>query len=109
MSRLNRVQKDHPEKAQNEAVQAVATDIDNYAELRAVAQSQGGKTLMAAELKTIAASIKAICTGATTLPEMELRALALKIDARLSFLKSLTRADTNLKDAEEALAELLTT
>lgn len=105
--RLARIKKDRPELAERTDIQDVAADIDIYATLAGFASSDTGSLLLEAQRKEIASTVRAIVAGYKTLPEIELRALAAKLEARLNLVQSLTRAKTNLDDAEQMLKELL--
>jgi hypothetical protein len=105
--RLAKLAKDNPNLANREEVKEVAGDIDTYAALAAFASSEAGSILTASYGKEIAATVQLIANGYKTLPEAELRALGAQLEARLNFLHSLSRARTNLDDAEAILKELI--
>lgn len=106
MSRISKIQKDSPELAARSEVKGIAEDIDIYASLRAVATSEGGKTLLAAFNADIAACINKLVAGYATMPELEMRALLAKLGTHMELAKSLNRAQSNLDYAEAALKEL---
>jgi hypothetical protein len=105
-NRLSKIRKDSPDLADREEVKGVAADIDIYAALSGLASSEAGQILIAAITSDIAATVNAIVAGYKTLPEIELRALGAKLEARLSIVQSLSRSRTNLDFAEAYLAEL---
>ena len=105
--RLATIQKNNPARAERTDVQATAEDIDLYAALASFASSEAGSVIFSSLRKEIASTVTEIATGYRTLPEMELRALAAKLESRINFLQSLSRARTNLDDAEGYLAELI--
>jgi hypothetical protein len=105
--RLSKIAKDNPELAEREEIKGVAEDIDTYAALASFASSEAGAVLFASYSKEIASTVSLIVSGYRTLPEIELRALAAKLEARISFLQSLSRARTNLDDAEAYLKDLI--
>lgn len=105
--RLSKIAKDNPALAEREDIKGVAEDIDQYAALAAFASSEAGAVLFASTNKGIASTVNQIVSGYKTLPEVELRALAAQLEARISFLQSLSRARTNLDDAEEYLKDLI--
>lgn len=105
--RLSKIAKDNPDVAKREEVKDVAADVDTYATLASFASSEAGSLLVTQYSKEIAATVQQIVSGYKTLPEMELRALAAQLEARLNFLQSLSRAPINLEDAEEVLKELI--
>jgi hypothetical protein len=104
--RLSRISKDNPDLAGREDVKGVAQDIDIYAALKGFASSEAGAILIDALTKEIAGAVNDFASGYRTLPEIELRSLGARIDARLEFLRSLNRAGTNLDLAEAYLHEL---
>ena len=55
----------------------------------------------------VESAVNQIISGYKTLPEIELRALGAKLEARINFLQSLSRARTNLEGAEDYLKDLI--
>jgi hypothetical protein len=104
--RLAKLRKDNPALAERTDVQLVGEDIDTYAALNGVSQSEGGAVLLKALNRDIASAIQAIVGGYKTLPEIELRALGATLEARIQLAQTLNRAPQNLQLAEEALKEL---
>jgi hypothetical protein len=105
--RLATIAKDNPKAAERSDVKETAADIELYSALAAFASSEAGSIVFASTAKEIAAVVSEIASGFRTLPESELRALGAKLDARITFLQSLSRASTNLDDAEAYLKELI--
>jgi hypothetical protein len=105
--RLATIQKNSPDEAALSEVQETANDIDNYAALAAFASSEAGAVVFASYSKEIASIVSEIVGAYKTMPEMELRALGAQLETRINFLQSLSRARTNLDDAEAYLKELI--
>lgn len=109
MSRLERLKEVKPELAKNEDIQDTAQDIDTYAILSGFASSEAGKVLIEATLKTCMGVVETLAMGAKTMDEWELRMNAMKLGMHLEFVRSLTRARTNLEGAEVYLKNLMRT
>jgi hypothetical protein len=105
--KLATIAKNNPEAAERADVKETAEDIELYSALAAFASSEAGAVVFASISKEIAATVTEIAGGYKTLSEIELRALGAKLDARINFLQSLSRARTNLEDAEAYLQELI--
>jgi hypothetical protein len=104
--RLASLKKNNPDAAARSDVQAVAEDIDKYASLKAVADSEGGKVLLQALNRDITGAVEALVAAYKTAPEHELRALVACLEARIQLARTLNRAGTNLELAEDVLKEL---
>lgn len=94
--------KDHPER---EDIKELATDIDTYAAIAAIANQQGGKILVDTATKDIVTTVEALAAGYEKLSHAELMGKCATLRANLAMLRTLTRADKNLDLAGEALAE----
>lgn len=105
--RLSKLKRDNPALAERDDVKSTTEDIDRYAALASFASSDAGGVVFTFISKEIAATVSEIATGYKSLTEIELRALAAKLDTRITFLQSLSRARTNLDDAEDYLKELI--
>jgi hypothetical protein len=105
--RLLKIARDNPELAKREDIKSTTEDIDVYAALAGFASSEAGGIVFASISKEIAATVSEIATGYKDLTETQLRALAARLEARITFLQSLSRARTNLDDAEDYLAQLI--
>lgn len=104
--RLSIVKKDNPALAAREDVREVSEDIDKYAALAGFSKSEAGKILVDALTQDACDSILAIMLNYKKLPDIELRGHAATLEARVSLLRSLKNAPTNLELAEAVLTEL---
>jgi hypothetical protein len=105
--RLSKIARDNPELAEREDVKGVTADIDTYAALAAFASSEAGGIVFASINKEIAQTVNELANKYRIMVEPELRAACAQLAARISFLQSLSRARTNLDDAEEYLKDLI--
>lgn len=108
MSRISKIQKDNPQVAAREEVRAIAVDIDTYAALAALKTSEGGVLLYKTLVKDVANCIDEITGKWNTADNLTLMGLCAKLSERITILKMLDHAKTNLELAEEALKELTT-
>lgn len=86
-------------------LELIRKDLDRYTDLDTLARSKGGELLIGALTSDILASISRLSSGARTLTETELRALALSMSANMDLLHTLTRAEKNKDLARERLSE----
>jgi len=84
----------------------VQEDLDVMKALDAVAHSEGGKLLAKSLGSDVVSTVDSLLSKYKTASHMELVTSLAKLQSDLSLLRVLTRAETNKKDAEEAL-ELL--
>lgn len=106
--RLSKLRKDNPALAERSDVQAIAEDIDSYAAIAAVSNTEGGAILLKALYRDIAGAVEGLVGGYKTVPDVELRALCAVLEARIQLARTINRAETNKTLAEDVLKELTT-
>src|SRR5882672_1106591 len=79
--RLAIIKQKDPKQAEREDVRDITEDIDRYATLTGFASSEAGGLLLGALTQDAAESVTAIMLGYKTLPEIELRGLAARLEA----------------------------
>lgn len=104
--RLSALKRSNPEAAEREDVQAVAADIDTYADLAALDASDGGQIMRQAILRELGTTVDALAGSYGSATHPELMALCARLEARLGFLRALSRGKTNLELAEEVLKDM---
>jgi len=85
----------------------IATEIDENHDLSALANSEGGKKLIAACLQLAVGALQKMRAGRATLTLAEYQAYVADIDANLGLVKRLSIADEYEAQLEEQLAEAL--
>ena len=82
-------------------------DVAKYGSLEAVANSDGGKVIIAGLRDDAASALYNITTKFKTAPELELRTWCGVLAERLALLRTFKNAPSNRKGAMDALDELL--
>lgn len=81
--------------------------IELYGSLEAVANSKGGKVILASLKKDIISCIDSLCSKYPTASQTELIAIVARMSERLALLRSLVRAEKNKKIYIQELDELI--
>lgn len=92
--------------AHDSRVLEIDADVDRFAAIAAITDTEGGKELRKAMRSDIVQAINSFTAGYATLSHAELCAIGAKIDARVLLLQALGNAQTNKEDAEKLLDEL---
>lgn len=108
MGSLNRIIKERPDLAGDQAVISATKDADEYAALAAFASSEAGSLIIKRAMQELADRVDNIASTYSRWSHPELIALCAALSAHLSFIKDLTRAKSNLDVVTEALKEMIT-
>lgn len=109
MERIKKVEKKAKEKQLNnyDVIQEIASDADDYASLKAVADQRGGQLLIDTLIRNAIFTMENLAANIGTLSHSEIVIMVTRFDERLQLARSLTRASTNLKAADEQLESAL--
>lgn len=91
----------------SEDAKAVLEDVGRFKSIGALKDSEGGKLLVGTLEQDVVSGVERIVGSYRESSHIELIAIIAKLQSDLSLLRVLTRAETNQKDAEDALKTLL--
>lgn len=84
----------------------IETDRENYLALSLLADSDGGKLLIANLLKDVASTVERLSMDYKTATHFELVRLCSDLNSKLSLYRSLTRAEGQLEIVDDVIASL---
>lgn len=87
--------------------QEVQSDIDTFNHLAILADSDGGKIIVAGLKQDVVNGVEVLISKYKTASEIDLRSTIAKLQSDLSLLRVLTRADKNKKMAQAELEKML--
>ena len=104
MSKKREIQKNSPE---NEAALDLADQFDTNHDIKALADSPGGKQLVDLLLKDVVGTVNKIAGNRAeyTLPQFQ--AAGADLDTKLNLLRIITRAEENEQYLQEMIADAL--
>ncbi len=85
----------------------IEKDIDLYKSMSAMADSDGGKIIITNLKRDVVSMIETLLSQYKSEKDIELRVTVARLEASLTLLRAMTRADKNKKEAQDALANLL--
>lgn len=94
-------------KGTPEEIEAVQKDVERYALLEAVANSEGGKMIITELGKDAESALQKLLSVYKTAPEMELRSWCAILGERISLLQAFQRAPGQKEGSSKVLADLL--
>lgn len=94
-------------KALSDEQKMIQEDIEKFAKLDSLANSDGGKLLIEHLRKNVLSALEMVLLGYKDMPEMELRSCIARANERLIILQTLTQSYGNKKQAEKELMDLL--
>ena len=104
MSKKREIQKNNPD---NETAVDLAEQFDTNHDLKALADTPGGKQLVQLLLQDVVATVNRLAAGRSkyTLPQFQ--AAGADLDTKLNLLRIITRAEENEGYLEEMIADAL--
>ncbi len=94
-------------KEKQEEVAIIRKDVENYAAIEGVANSEGGQIIAAALRKDASGALSNLLAKYKTASDTELRAWCAVLGERLALLKSFVNAPKNRQGAIDRLDEIL--
>jgi hypothetical protein len=84
----------------------IETDRENYLALSLLAESDGGKVIIANLLKDVAGTVERLSMDYKTATHFEIVRLCSDLNSKLSLYRSLTRAKGQLEIVDDVIASL---
>jgi hypothetical protein len=107
MSRLSKVKEKNPELLTNPEVVDLAQQADHLHDIKALAESNGGKALVKILFTDVVHSVRKLGGMYTTATHAELVSQIARMDAHLSTARLIVNAKDNLEYLDSELAEML--
>lgn len=85
----------------------ISNDVDKYASLEILAESDGGAILLEGLKSDISSAVETLTSGYKKLSHIEMIAVIADMESKINMFKILTRSTKNKKLAKEALELLL--
>ena len=101
---IRRIRADY---ANNEAVVAIVDDVEQYAAISAVGNSEGGKLIIDGLVADVISGLDSVTSNYKTATHAELMGTCAGLKANLDLLRVLTRAHKNKNLAQDALEEAI--
>lgn len=107
MSRLNRIRKDAPELLENPEVVDLVAQADQMQDLKAVADTPGGKQLVKLLLTDVVSAVNRLESSYKTATHTELIAICAQLSSSLTLAKLLLRSKENMELLDKELENVL--
>lgn len=108
MSQVNRLKKQNPEALNNEDIRSLAVEADNLHDIKAIATSKAGETLIILLRSDLASRVSELEAKYKTASHTELVAVCADLSANFQLLRLLHNAATNEEIVTAALEDALT-
>ena len=105
MSKKKEIQKNNPHA--NESALQLAEQFDTNHDLKALADTEGGKQLIELLLRDVVSTVNRVAANRADYSLAQFQAAGADLDTKLNLLRVITRAAENEKYIEEMLSDAL--